>query len=169
MPAWVNNRKLIVSILVGAGVLIILLGLYILYIKPQTVPDEGVSLGCFKMLPEEYCNSGVEIADYAGHSAIGFNVPVGTELKAPFDGVYYDASPGGYSHIRMKLEPNFSPADTFLVITAEHSPILGEGFVFSEGQTIATVEESPELLDEDTGSNLVIYTTEYYDIKELFE
>jgi hypothetical protein len=145
---------------------VILLGLAGFYFYRGYAPGGGS--GCIKMLPLPYCLNGQEIS-YVDRLALGFEVPAGTEIKAPFDGIYVQLLPEGY------MEGD--PLGKFMVSTADenssvfvaglHTPAVASWANVKKGDVIARMLEDTLPLHAESGSNLVIYT-ENYDTANLF-
>jgi hypothetical protein len=143
--------------------LVIVAGLAGFYLYKNRNVGEG--LGCIKLLPPSHCSGGKTIT-YMSQPAIGFNVPVGTEIIAPFDGIYSEKVMRGEGFVRMNLGiPN---TDTIVTVTGYHAVMLYDGSEFKAGDVLGVMDKGRMIIDEESNSNLVIYTTNY-DLANLFE
>jgi len=140
----------------------------------DTGEENDDDIGCLVMLPEEYCRSGKTIK-YLDHDAVGFSLPEGIEIYAPFDGAFFEdrvIDDGGgepitlrdFSHVRFGIPGTSS----FVFLVAKHSQIAKNGDGVTAGQTVATFNVPEEPYSETSNSNFIVYTIDY-DLQSLFK
>jgi len=163
-----TDKKLMIGSLVGMGVLFM-----IFYIAGSLSTPEKP---CFVMVPEEYCQSWTEIS-YLGNDAVGFNLPVGTPIHAPYDGAFFedtilyeDEIDTIEAETPIRARFGIPGTSSFVIFTGEHAPLLESGSGVTAGEHVAnmSVLASEGVIHEDTSSNIVFYTTNY-DLSSLFE
>jgi len=155
-----EDKKLIIGSLIGIGVIFV-----VFYIAGFSAQPSDDGLGCFVMLPEEYCETGQWVS-YLGYNAVGFTLPEGVAINAPFDGAYFDTSPEGLAPVKMML--GIPGTSSFVVVVANHRPHLRSGTGMTGGEPIAeTVVRDEQIIYDATDATLVVYTTNY-DINSLF-
>ena len=128
--------------------------------------DVEDKLGCLIMLPEQHCSSGTRI-NYLGHEAVGFNIPEGTEIYAPYNGAFFEDEFADDAHeipfygsVRARFGIPETPS--FVVFTAVHSPMITSGDGVIAGETVALMGSSTEPIHEESNSNFVVYGDNYY-------
>lgn len=167
------DKKLIIGSMISIA---LLFGVFLItgYIKlPFYSVDRGDGLGCINMLSWPECYSGKSIT-YLGKPAVGFNLPAGTEIHAPFDGVFFEDTVLYEEEDSIELDrftrARFGIVNTpsFIVFVGEHNPAIRGGESVVAGDVVATITEASEMIDEESGSNFVIYAEEY-DLLSLFK
>ena len=161
-----NDKKfVIVSLLSIALVFVVFLvaGYSHLPLYDADVEDK---LGCLIMLPEKHCSSGTSI-NYLGHQAVGFNIPEGTEIYAPYNGAFFEdayADEANEIPLATFIRARFGIPETpsFAVFTAIHSPMITSGEGVTAGETVALMGSSTEPIHEESNSNFVVYGDNYY-------
>jgi hypothetical protein len=107
-----------------------------------------------------------------GHQAVGFKLPEGTEIYAPYDGAFLedefadseeDVSLREFSRARIGIPDTSS----FVVFTVIHNPAVRDGEGVTAGQAVASVSAPLDPIHEASGSNFVVYT-DNYDLSSLF-
>jgi len=176
-----------VLLIVGI-ILVVAVGIYI-YTK--YIPGGVFSgLGRVKMLPSEYWATGTQTFYLdkelmtkkgllentgRGQEAIGFNIPDGTEIKAPFDGVYYPiyrarSGEGDFEDYEelLGMELNIPNTTSSVVVLGAFLPFLDEGADFKKGDVIGAKILSAEPHQEGSEYNLIIYAVDY-DLQKVFK
>jgi len=168
-----NDKKfVIVSLLSVALVFVVFLvaGYSHLPLYDADVEDK---LGCLIMLPEQYCSSGTSI-NYLGHQAVGFNLPEGTEIYAPYNGAFFEDETLYEDEETTIVADRFVRArfgildtSSFIVFTGDHFPNVRGGGSVTAGETVAITNPAGDIIHETSSSNFVIYA-EDYDLASLF-
>ena len=169
-----RDKKFIIGSLLSVAVVFTVL-LVTGYIGlPFYQVDRGDNLGCFVMLPIPECYGGRMIT-YLGQDAVGFNLPEGTEIYAPFDSAFFEDeilyedeedTIVADRFIRAKL--GILGTSSFVYFVADHAPSFRDGEGIDERQVIATVGAISEPIHEESNSNFVVYTVDY-DLTNLFK
>jgi len=157
---WCGKKCWMVLAIVVVVIVAVLAGLY--FYKSQVAGD---GLGCIKLLSYPQCLGG-KVISYMGQPAIGFNVPVGTHIVAPFDGAYFEEAMEGQGFVRMEL--GIPDTSSLVTITGYHGVILNNGDTFKAGDVLGVMDEGRMIIHEESNSNLVIYVTDY-DFGALFK
>ena len=176
MMDLLRDKKFIIGSLLSVAIVFTVLLVTGYVSLPFYQVDRGDNLGCFVMLPAPECYGGRMIT-YIGQDAVGFNLPAGTEIYAPYDGVFFEDTIIYQDEIDTietdrPIRARFGIPDTstFVVFVGEHAPILESATSVTEGQHVANVSvlAPDQIIHEDSNSNFVVYAVDY-DLTNLFK
>ena len=143
---------LIIFAIIGIFLLAIIINPAILSPKKGGLTQQDKCI----VLPDKYCSSGKGIS-YLELEPIGFNLPEGTPIYAPFDGVFtsYGVSPTFETHgiISSDSKDGITPGISLTFVT-EFNSSISNGTEVKKGQIVGTVGKT--IIDGASNSNLIV-------------